>query len=242
MIMKKLLLITLALALSINTFGQDEKPLKIFKFNPLQLATSSLSFSIEAFNKQQDRSNNFTIGLRYRNDFDNYGYNPVSVSGNEIKQKDDWKGLTAVYERRFYVPKFKDGKPNFINTESSQNGIYLAPSLRLDYTQRDYNYGNFSYQYDNNGQIISETTSFNSGKSSFLGVMPSINLGVQFSIFQYGYIDLFIGGGLRVQNEEESNVVRTGNNFYSQGNNIITELVLSQGVRPNGGISVGVRL
>jgi hypothetical protein len=172
-----------------------------------------------------------------------YGYNQFSSNGTELEQKDDWKGLTGIYERRFYVPSFKEGKPNFINTESSQNGIYLAPSLRMDYTFRDYNLGSFEYQYDNTGKIISETTNYNSGKVSYVGIMPSINLGVQFSIFQYGYIDLFVGGGLRVQFEDEKDIIRNSSNaYYSGGNNIITDLVLSQGVRPNGGISVGVRL
>ncbi|SOE23454.1 hypothetical protein SAMN06298216_3843 [Spirosomataceae bacterium TFI 002] len=241
--MKNLFLFVFIIFMSFQGFSQDEKNLNIFKFNPLQLATSSLSFSIESFNKEKDRSNNFTLGLRYRNDLDNYNYGQVSSTGTILEQKNDWKGLTGVYERRFYVPKFKDGKPNFINTESSQNGIYLAPSLRVDYTYRDYNLGYFEYQYDNTGKIISETTNYNSGKVSYLGVMPSINLGVQFSIFQYGYIDLFVGGGLRVQFEDEKEIVRSNNSgYFGNGSNIITDLVLNQGVRPNGGISVGVRL
>lgn len=240
--MKKINFLILVLFTSLQVFSQEEKDLKIFKFNPLQLATSSLSFSIENFNKEQDRSNNFTLGLRYRNDANDYNFMQVGRNGEVLEQKDEWIGLTGVYERRFYVPKFKMGKPNFINTESSQNGIYLAPSMRLDYTIRDYNLGNFEFQFDNNGNIISETTNFNSGKISYLGIMPSINLGIQFSIFQYGYIDLFVGGGLRVQIEDEQEILQNTRGFYSGGNNIITELVLRQGVRPNGGISIGVKM
>lgn len=240
--MKKISLLIITLAFSSQVFSQDEKNLKIFKFNPLQLVTSSLSFSIESFNKEQSRSNNFTFGLRYKNDPNNYSFGPVvSPNGEVLDQRDDWKGVTGIYERRIYVPKFKEGKPNFINTESSQNGIYLAPSLRLDYTMRDYDLSFFEFQYDSNGRIIGETTNFNSGKATYLGIMPSINLGVQFSIFQYGYIDLFVGGGLRVQVENEEEIKRSSQNYYGIGSNNITDFVLNQGVLPNVGISVGVR-
>jgi hypothetical protein len=240
--MKKILLLFITISIGHGAFSQDkeEKNLTIFKFNPLQLATSSLSFSIEKFNQEKSRSSNFTFGVRYRDD-DRNNYGSYSPNGTTLDTYDKWKGLTGIYERRIYVPRFKDGRPNFINTESSQNGIYLAPSLRIDYTNRDFKNGGFEYVYDDMGKIISETVNYDSGVATYVGIMPSINLGVQFSIFQYGYIDLFVGGGLRIQSENIKNQV-SDNRYSYYNSNIITELVLSQGVRPNGGISFGVRI
>lgn len=226
--------------LGVHAQDEKDKNLTIFKFNPLQLVTSSLSFSVEKFNYEQKRSNNLTIGIRYKDDVQNYYNNNIGANGDIIDNYDTWKGLTAIYERRIYVPRFKEGKPNFINTESSQNGVYLAPSLRVDYTNRSYSNGYFETKFDNTGNVVGESKIFNAGNVTYLGVMPAINLGIQFSIFQYGYIDLFVGGGVRFQDENIKDQVVSRNNYYGNSS-AIDELVLREGVRPNGGISIGVK-
>lgn len=244
-IMKKLFTtLSLVFCASVLIFAQKvpEKNLKIFKFNPFQLATSSLSFSNEYFNTERNRSNVFTLGLRYKSDDDSYYGQSFNTAGEEIQNSNIHKGLTGMYERRFYIPAFRDGKANILNNEGSQYGVYLAPGLRLDYTQNDFNFGYFDTKFDNNGQIISEDRILSSGSSSTLGVMPFINLGIQFNIFQYGYIDLNVGGGLRVNRViSDEGTARNMNGFY-YNNGIIEDLVLREGVLPTGGIAIGVKL
>lgn len=239
--MKNFTIGLLVLCVTFSAVAQEkEKNHKIFKFNPLQLVTSSLSFSNEYFNAERNRSNVFTLGLRYKAD-DNNNSRTYNSTGEFIDNSSTWKGLTGSYERRIYIPAFRDGKANLLNAESSQYGVYLAPGLRLDLTNNDFDYGYFDTKFDN-GQIVSEDKIISSGQRMTLGVMPFINLGIQFSIFQYGYVDLHVGGGLRVNNDFRNDRLSNNANNYYGSSDIINNLVLSQGVLPSGGVSLGVKI
>lgn len=234
----KQLLLTLLFLNTLTGFAQYES-LKIFKFNPGPLITSTLSFGIESFNSDFSRSNEFTFGVRYNKEDDLYRYG-LPVTGEE--NFESWRGLTASYARRFYIPTFKEGKENIFNANSSRNGVYMAPSLRLDYN----NYREqrtFKEQfYDNDKQISTERTAFVQENTDHFGILPAVNFGVQFSFLQYGYVDLFVGGGLRMNFENVKERSRDVlNDYYSYGSGPIRELILVEGVRPTGGISVGVK-
>lgn len=244
--------ITLFLAIGAMSIGQlaaqettKEKNLKVFKFDPLPLATSTLSFGVESFNADRTRSTEIHLGIRYRKDNDDYYYEvPVGVHAEPINQFSDWKGVTGTIARRFYVPAFRDREANILNQEASQSGVYFAPSLRLDFNQNEYDRSSYQYvSYDPDGKVDKYELMTRTGKINYLGAMPSLNFGVQFTVFQYAYIDLHVGGGVRIQSTnvlEETNT-GTGNNYYYQ-DNAITTFVIKEGVQPTGGITFGLRL
>ena len=227
------------LLLSISSLHAQEK-LKIFKFDPLPLATSALSFGIESFNEDRSRSTEFHLGIRYKKDNDYYvGFTNINGAGVDLFS--DWKGLFASVERRFYVPAFKDRSANFFNQENSQSGVYFSPSLRLDFNNNDYVESTSTYVFNPSTKQDEYVQSIRSGNTNYLGIMPAMNFGVQFTIFQYAYIDLHIGGGIRIQDENKNNTIgpSKSNNY---NNNAITTFVTKEGVQPTGGITFGLKL
>jgi hypothetical protein len=224
--------------------GQAQEKLKVFKFQPLPLATSMLAFGVESFNEDRSRSMVFNLGIRYKKDNDRtYSYAESSVSGGDfINQFSDWRGIMGSVERRFYVPAFKDKGANMLNQEGSQSGVYFSPSLRVDYNQSDYDRSYYNYIYDQESQTQTSELLANNGKINYLGIMPALNFGVQFTIFQYAYIDLHIGGGIRVQWEDVVEQQSSRTNSYYRDGGIIEELVIKEGVQPTGGITFGLKL
>ncbi len=246
--MKNLLLAIFTLAITTARAQQtDEKPLKIFKFQPFSLITGSMNFGEEIFNKSKTRSTVIGLGIRYinrKNDiYDNYG----SVSA--YKQSSKWQGATVSFERRFYVPGFFSGdKYSFIN-DKSQFGIYLSPGLKVEYNQNDYDKGGFYYTTDPTKPNNVESKFYkNSGSIRYLGVMPNMNIGLQFTLFQNLYIDTYIGGGIRFLSQKKSNEIMdivppNVNSFGYYGandNGALTTFVIREGVQPNFGFSLGL--
>jgi hypothetical protein len=223
-----------------SSIAHAQEKLKIFKFDPLPLVTSALSFGIENFNEDRSRSTVFHLGIRYKKDNDNYG-NPVILNNVQQSLYSDWKGLFATVERRFYVPSFKDKGANFLNSEASQSGVYFSPSLRLDVNQNDYARNSYGYIHNPISGQQDYVDTFSSGKTNFIGIMPAMNFGVQFTIFQYAYIDLHIGGGIRVQNTTEKDGVGFPSSYNNYANSITT-FVTKEGVQPTGGITFGLKL
>lgn len=241
--MKKLFTLTL-LFVSLSVFSQDK--FKIFRFNPGQLVTSTLSMGLESFNESKSHSNIINLGIRYngRNNFNYYGV-LSDDQGNVIDQYDTYKGLTLQYEHRFYIPSFIEGKPSFLNREHSDYGVYLAPNIRFDYNYHDFDNSYFeNVPSKTNPSIYEFGKVINTGKSSIFGIMPAINLGFQFNVFQYGYVDLYLGGGLRINNEKEIARERSGSTYanYSISNGAIERFILNEGVIPTGGITFGVKI
>ena len=234
----------LALTLVFVSKSQAQEKLKIFKFQPLPLATSMLAFGVENFNEDRTRSTVFNLGIRYKKDNDGgFSYAEPSINGGEyINQFSDWRGIMGSVERRFYVPAFKDKGANMLNQENSQSGVYFSPSVRVDYNQNEYDRSYFNYIYDSETDTQMSELRPNSGKVNFLGIMPAINLGVQFTIFQYAYVDLHIGGGIRVQWEDAIEQNNSRNNTYNRDGGIIQTLVTREGVQPTGGITFGLKL
>jgi hypothetical protein len=234
----------IALVFVLISRGQAQEKLKVFKFQPLPLATSMLAFGIESFNEDRTRSTVFNLGIRYKKDNDrNYSYAESSVGGGDfINQFSDWKGIMGSLERRFYVPEFMDKEANMLNQKGSQSGVYFSPSLRIDFNQSDYDRSYYNYIYIPETQTQTSELLANSGKINFIGIMPSLNFGVQFTIFQYAYIDLHIGGGIRVQWENLVEQQSSGNNSYYREGGIIEGLVIKEGVQPTGGITFGLKL
>ncbi|MBP8156582.1 MAG: hypothetical protein KAX81_06100 [Leadbetterella sp.] len=246
--MKNLLLAIFTIAtITASAQQTEEKTLKIFKFQPFSLITGSMNFGEEIFNKSKTRSTVIGLGIRYINReddiYDNYG----AISS--YKQNSKWQGATASIERRFYVPGFFSGdKYSFINNKS-KFGVYLSPGLKVEYNVNDYDKGSFYYLTDST-KPNNITSKFyqNSGRVAYLGVMPNMNIGMQFTIFQNLYIDTYIGGGIRFISQKKSKEIKDTippnvNSFGYYGandNSALTTFVIKEGVQPNFGFSLGL--
>ena len=237
--MKKLLILFVFISTAGLPAFSQEKNTRIFRFNPTQLITSTLSMGYESFNKDLTRSSVFNVGIRYKSEDYFYNYGVTNPNAAPLEPYDYWKGLTASYEYRFYIPSFKKRAPNFINEDYGQSGVYLSPSLRIDYNNHDYDRTYYEPRYNQNPEpsFVKVT---NTGKINYLGIMPGINMGVQFNIFQRGFIDLYVGGGLRINSVNEISKERSSGVDYYSNSNTITDLVIKEGVRPNGGITFGI--
>ncbi|WP_255066535.1 hypothetical protein [Lacihabitans sp. LS3-19] len=239
--MKKYLFSLVFFAVSIA--NAQEKNLKIFKFQPFSLITGSMNFNQEIFNKSQTRSTVFGIGLRYVNkDNEVYNYDNFGNS-TPYTQTNKWQGATASVDRRFYVPGFFSGdKYTFIN-EKAKFGVYLSAGLKLEYNINNYDNSSYIYIPDTTKLNSTYKLSKNTGKVSYLGIMPNMNIGMQFTLFQNLYIDTYIGGGIRFISKKISNEVNdgpaNGYNYYVNSNAIET-FVIKEGVQPNFGFSLGL--
>ncbi|MFN3852279.1 MAG: hypothetical protein ACK4NY_22780 [Spirosomataceae bacterium] len=226
------------LVFSTGTFAQksDEKPLTILKFYPLGLVTNSLQLGFEKFNKDFSRSTNVVFGVRYKKGNGNIQYD---ANGNSFDNYNNWAGASILFERRIYIPKFKSKFIDENPEKPFKYGVYLAPFLKADYNVRDFD--NSFYSYNNaNGQSNTVLVR-NYGKISYLGGTAGLNIGYQFTLFQYMYIDTYLGGGLRLLSKKE-NVNRSSQNqtYYSGDYGAIIEFVDKAGVVPNAGITLGV--
>ncbi len=225
------------------SFSQKKETFKIFKFHPFSLITGSMNVSQEVFNEKMNRSTVVMLGLRYVKNSSTNTYN-----SSPVEQFNNWKGVALGLERRFYVPSFKTGENNRLFNEKSHYGIYLSTGLRLDYNINDYEKGGYNTIQDPaNPTIYKNQFVNNSGKISYLGVMPNMNLGVQFTLFQNLYIDTYIGGGIRFM---QKNIIKQKiDNFaytYYYGNGIqsgaVENFVIKEGVQPNFGFTLGIRI
>ncbi len=211
------------------------------------MITGSLNFGEEIFNKSRTRSTVLGLGLRYINKnndiYDNYG--TIST----YKQTSKWQGATFSVERRFYVPGFFTGeKYSFLNDKSAF-GVYLSPGLKVEYNVNDYDRGSFYYTNDSTKPNNQNSKFYqNSGRIAYLGIMPNMNIGLQFTIFQNLYIDTYVGGGIRFisQKKSKEKVDTLPANVNSYGyygpneNGALSTFVIREGVQPNFGFSLGL--
>jgi hypothetical protein len=239
--MKKYLTVLVFFAMS--TANAQDKSLKIFKFQPFSLITGSMNFNQEVFNKARTKSTVYGIGLRYVNKENDVYYYDNFANSTPYTQTNKWQGATAYIDRRFYVPGFFSGdKYTFIN-EKAKFGVYLSTGLKLEYNINNYDNSNYVNMPDTSKVSYSYKLSKSTGKVSYLGIMPNINIGMQFTLFQNLYIDTYIGGGIRFLSKKIHNEVnegpRNGYNYYVNSNAIDT-FVTKEGVQPNFGFALGL--
>jgi hypothetical protein len=247
--MKKINLFVFILLATTTAFAQKQESttkLKVFKFNPLGLVTSSLSFGLESFNAEKSKSTVVNFAIRYKTNGNDYFGANFNDLGETIAQYSEYKGVMLGLERRLYVPNmhyFKYWK----NSEANMNsiGVYFAPAVRFDYNQNSYDKSYFHTEYNStSGQPVKYTKITNTGKINYLGIMPAMNLGLQFTLAQHAYIDFQLGGGIRFQTEKAVANTKTNTpNFNSySNNNAVSEMILKEGVRPSGSITLGLKL
>ena len=242
--MKKLILsLILFTGLYANAQEVKDKNLKIFKFQPFSLITGCMNFNQEMFNKERTRSTVIGLGIRYVNKKNENSYYGTSVLN--YTQLNKWQGVTASIERRLYVPGFFSGdKFSFINKKASF-GVYFAPGIKAEFNQNKYDKGGYNQIIDNTKPNNYDFVFVkNEGKVNYLGVMPNMNIGMQFTLFQNLYIDTYIGGGIRflskkvIESKGDSNAPGYYSNGFSSG--AIETFIIKEGVQPNFGFALGL--
>lgn len=207
------------------------------KFYPFGLVTNSLQLGFEKFNNEKSRSMNVVFGIRYKK---SDGYNQLDPTGNAYQNFTNWIGASVLLERRIYIPKLKSKFIDENPEKPFKYGVYLAPFLKLDYNQNDFD--NSFYSYNNvNGQSNYQLIR-NKGKVDYFGGTAGLNIGYQFTLFQHLYIDTYLGGGLRLlsKNQNLERQLQQIGFLYNDANGAILEFVDKAGVVPNAGITVGV--
>lgn len=244
--MKKVLLFTIVLFSTTISYAQQAEKLSIFRFQPFSLITGSLNFGGEFFNERQTRSTVVGIGIRYVNkEYDaNYDY----LNQTPYTQLNKWQGGTISIERRFYVPGFYTGEHYKFLNENARLGIYFAPQVKGEFNNNKYDFSSY-YQVYKPETPNDYTTAFyeNSGKINYLSIMPSMNIGLQFTLFQNLYIDTSIGGGIRILSKKViESKLSTGTGSYSNYYNVdtpaIDQFIIKEGVQPNFSFALGLNL
>ena len=241
--MKKTLFICLLLANF--TFGQDVKPIKIFKFHPFSLATGSLSVSQERFNKEATKSTIIGIGLRYINN-KSQTYLQNATFSEVIPQFNKWQGATLSLERRLYVPGFFGSEKNSFLNDKALFGIYFSGGAKMEYNVNNYDNSRVSYVNDPKTSSGTQVKVVDTATKQYIGILPNLNLGVQFTLFQNLYTDIQIGGAIRFLQSKtlKSKQDVTGDNYYYNGLNkeLIGAFVIKEGVQANFNFGLGLRL
>lgn len=241
-----LLAVGLLLGQFSQTFAQDKEPEKLvlLKLYPIPLATSSMAFGAEMFNKEKTRSTNVILGIRYSNE-EMSSSATIDGKNESITNFSKWSGLTGQIERRMYVPSFtRLEKGTWLDNYGSL-GVYWAPTLKMDYSMNDFDKSFFDYSRTN-ASTFGPSILTNRGKVSYIGVTPSINIGLQFTMFQYLYLDFSIGAGIRLLDTNVITKEQSGGNagqytsYYGLGN-AIDNVIQRDGVQVTGGISIGVK-
>jgi hypothetical protein len=245
--MKKLIASTfLVFCFAVSVNAQDGKKLKIFKFSPFSLITGSLNSGIEIFNSEKTKSTNLYLGIRYKNQKQNNNNYNYGGFNNSYEQFQKWQGVTLGVDRRLYVPAFQSGdKLKFIN-ENGGFGIYFAPGIKGEYNVNKFDNSAYVQMQDplNQQQPISKFAE-NTGKVQYISIMPNLNIGMQFTLFQNLYIDVFLGGGIRFLNkkvlEEKKDALAQPSYYYGTGDGAIETFITREGVQPNFGFSLGLK-
>lgn len=243
--MKKLVaFVVIMLFLGNISFAQKVEKMKIFRFQPFSLITGSLTMGEEFFNEANTRSTVINIGVRYVNKEATSSYD---YSGSNIHdQFNQWKGASLSVERRFYVPGFFTGeKFSFIN-DKAHFGIYFAPGVKGEFNSNDFDLGGYYTKYlpEKPNEPVYELYN-NTGKVNYLSVMPNMNVGLQFTLFQNLYIDTSVGGGIRfmMKNVIEKNQSTNSGGYYSYSNidtPAIDQFIIKEGVQPNFSFALGL--
>jgi hypothetical protein len=239
--MKKILLLSaiyfICLSLNAQTKSIESRPFGTLKFYPLGLVTNSLQLGTEQFNKENNRSLVAILGLRYRKG------NRNNIFSSSNQGYNNWKGASLLLERRIYIPKFKFRNHLQKPDQLFGSGVYVAPYLKADYNVNDVDFTVFKNEVQ--GGVNKNTYVNTVGKINYFSGTGGINIGYQVTLFQYLYLDMFLGGGLRIlnKNDKTKDTIVGNNGFYESyyNNGAIETFVTREGVVPNGGISIGVR-
>jgi hypothetical protein len=215
--MKKLLL-SLVIALPCFANAQQDDiiipkftiPRSIIKLAPLQFFSNTLEIGVESFNKGFTRSFDGSVGFR---------------SGADVFDKGRGMSLELGYR------KYVSGMKIHVRKERQfYQGIYYNVALKVAYFKGEhYDY----YYYDPNtgnsyNEYMEETTQ---------SIAPSFTLGLQKTLWQIIFLDVFVGGGIRFSESD-----RTYNQYFGWYNDNTIFSPGYDGIYPKVGVKIGVGL
>lgn len=218
----------------------EERPkLTIFKFYPIELGKSTLKVGLESFNKTRSSSWVINAGLiyEYTDNVTNYYYQfsssiPQPIEGNFSSQK----GFNIEIEKRFYVPYLKDyKKPK--NDNINRYGFYISPYVQVESQSQKFQ-SNYYNTFDpiKQVQITPGVLVENSGSSKIFAITPGFTIGTQTSLWDVAYLDLFLGAGLRILDNNPTV------NFHSYNYSSNSNSYNTRGIVPKIGFAVGIKL
>ncbi|HOY96749.1 MAG TPA: hypothetical protein PK509_13480 [Catalimonadaceae bacterium] len=199
---------------------EDLRKKKTIRISPFHLFDNQFNVSWEFFNPGYSRSHVITASIIYAD-------NASKSDG----------GFSIDYQGRIYPRTFKPDSLAIYNNSAS--GFYMGLGLQAGYCefrnknlQRDI-YTNTPYGGQYRTQVPVNVMTNN------LWVNPYIGLGYQFILWESLYADLFVGGGLKINNVSKSSPDKSldVNEFYT--NPDITDRYF-QGIIPKVNLCVGV--
>jgi hypothetical protein len=240
--LKKFLFIFL-LSISL-VFGQNTQAFKLLKFHPISLASGSLNMSEEFFNKKLNKSIIVGLGIRYfnENDIGSYQY---GISSSPVNQFNKWQGGSISLEKRIYLPSFSEVEKSFLFSKKNTLGLYFSTGAKVEYNLNSFDNSRVTNKTDPNSGKIVEINIIDQGKNEFWGVLPNLNIGLQFTLFQNLYADIHIGGGIRFL---KKNIITSNKNnydrFYYDSIRIetINQFIVREGVQGNFGFALGFKI
>ena len=198
----------------------------IVKITPQHFIRNTLYASYERFSPSMKSSVQYSLGLLYRRDRSSWsGFNDYETQG----------GVLAEVQGRYYVPAFRQ-LVSARNNRAFAQGIYLSGFLRGEYAQIDGAYtvwnsmGNFQEQRPVSDRV--------------LAINPGFTIGYQRTLWQFIYLDMYLGGGLRIASISRGQTMPPGSGFYNSsfyGGGDILDLAY-RGILPKAGISIGIGL
>jgi hypothetical protein len=212
----KRLILALLLLTSATLFAQETAtepefriPRTLIKLAPLQFFSSTLEMGLEAFNPEFTRS--FDMSLGFRSNADAYN---------------DARGGNLELGYRKYVSPMK------IHTRKHRQfyqGIYYSVFVRGSYFKG-------SDVFSTYDPLTSSYTEIHDSERVLAGG-PGFTLGLQKTLWQIIFLDVFIGGGIRFADIKRVNY---SGNFYYSGDGLFDPAY--DGIYPKIGAKIGVGL
>lgn len=153
----------------------------VIKITPQQFIRNTLQGSYERFSSDFKTSRQVSLGLLYRRDANSW-------SGGDSPQAQT--GVFAEIQGRRYVPGFRQYTARRNNRMQAQ-GVYLSGFLRGEYIAI-----NGEYSVWDTGTNLPRTATLD---DRILAINPGFVIGYQRTLWQFVYLDLYVGGGLRLR-------------------------------------------
>lgn len=165
----------------------------------------------------------FEIGVEAFNADFNRSFNiDLGFRSGNIEYEDGRGGSLEIGYRKYVTPmKLRERK-----TRRFYQGIYYSPSFHVGYFE-----GTDEYAYDPMGGVIY------SNQEKITSFAPSFTLGLQKTLWEIIYLDVYIGGGIRF-----ARINRTGTNNYNEYYNDGLFQPGYEGIFPKIGLKIGVGL
>lgn len=205
--------ITLTTCFAASAQSDNEKqfilPKAVFKISPQHFFNSTFQFGTELFNGTWSRSANIDVGIR---------------SGSQ--SYNDVKGFSTEIGYRKYV------KPMTLRTRKSSRQFYQGVYYNFFVSGSYFSGYQDGYRYDSSGAPV-----YNNPKVTFKSYGAGFYMGLQKTLWEVVFMDVYVGGGIKVT---ETNRSRQIGNFYYDDDNFSEPGF--EGIYPKIGVKFGIGL